>query len=548
MTAADLVTRGTAALERGDWRAAVEAFEAALEQDETPEALDGLGLSRWWRNELDTAIELRSRAYARYVESGLPAPAIRIAAWLARELFTVHGNLPAAGGWIRRAESLLAESGPCAEAGWLSLIQSALAPDADTMKMLADHALKLGRDFGDTDLAFVGLSAKGLAHVHAAEVAEGMALLDEAMAAATGGEIRDFGAFSDIYCNTLIACDRAGDFERAEQWCRVVMERSRDADARPLFPFCHVTYGAILAATGRWEEAEEELDLAMRLFAEGHRAMRVIALARMADLRIRQGRYDEAALLLEGYDEHPIAIRAMTRLHLRQGRAPLAAGLVRRRLDLVGRDSVLAAPLLALLVEAQLAIGNIESARESAEALSVLGQVSGQRGIAAEAELALGSVALAAEDPDAGDRLDRAAALFAALEQPLECGRARLLAGRAVAAAEPELAVAWTRSALATFERIGARRDVDAAAAQLRDLGGATAPGPRASGRLTQREGEVLQLVAAGLSNPEIASRLFISARTAEHHVGSVLRKLGLRSRAEAAAYVARTATASHPE
>jgi ATP/maltotriose-dependent transcriptional regulator MalT len=540
MSVSDHLAVGADALDRGDWQAASEAFGASLLQTETAEALDGLGQARWWMNDLDRAIELRSSAYAMFVDTDRPAPAVRIAAWLAREYFTVHGNMPAAGGWISRAESLLTKAGPCPEAGWLALIQSALAGDTDVMKRLADQAIDLGRSFGDKDLELVGLSAKGLACVYAAEVAQGMGHLDEAMAAAMGGELRSFGAFSDVYCNTLLACDRAGDFERAEQWCRIVMEMAQRKDAKPLFPFCHVTYGAILTATGRWAEAEEELDLALRLFSVGHRGMRVIALSRLADLRIRQGRVEEAALLLEGYEEHPLAIRAASRLHLAGGRPSLASGLLRRRLEFVGVHSALAAPLLSMLVEAQLAIGNTSSATDSAHHLAELARTTGQRSVIADSELALGAASLAAGDPDALLHLDRAAELYAALEQPLEAGRARALAARARNADEHDLAVADVRSAMATFEGLGARRDFDAAAEQLRSMGVAAAPGPRGFGSLTRREDEVLRLMAAGLSNGELADRLFISSRTVEHHVSNVLHKLGLRTRAEAAAYVAR--------
>jgi DNA-binding CsgD family transcriptional regulator len=541
MTATEQLSAGAAALERGDWIAASAAFEAALRDAPSAEALDGLGQARWWLNDLDRAIELRADAYARFLSAGRPAPAIRIAAWLAREHFTVHGDLAVAGGWISRAASLAEKAGDCAEVGWLALMQSALAGDPEQMKQLAERAIGLGRSLPDSDLEVVGLSAKGLAHVYAAEVDEGMALLDEAMAAATGGEVKSFWAFSDVYCNTLLACDRAGDFERAEQWCRVVMEMCQRKATKPLFPFCHVTYGAILVATGRWPEAEEEFTLALRLFDVGHRGMRVVALARLAELRLRQGRIEEAAVLLEGYEEHPLAIRAAVRLLLATGRPSLAAGLLHRRLDLVGSGSALAAPLLALLAEAQLAIGNVTAATATAADLAALAARSGQRSLRAEAEMWQGAAAAAHGDGALGRRhLERAMDLYREVELPLEEARARVRVAELVADEDAEFATAYLNAALAVFERLGARPDADAAAGRLRELGRAPLARPRAAGTLTVREEQVLELVADGLTNAEIGRRLFISPKTAEHHVGAVLRKLGLRTRAEAAAYLAR--------
>ena len=64
--------------------------------------------------------------------------------------------------------------------------------------------------------------------------------------------------------------------------------------------------------------------------------------------------------------------------------------------------------------------------------------------------------------------------------------------------------------------------------------------GPRGDGRLTTREDEVLDLLGEGLDNAAIAARLFVSRRTAEHHVSNILAKLGLRTRSEVTAYVAR--------
>lgn len=100
--------------------------------------------------------------------------------------------------------------------------------------------------------------------------------------------------------------------------------------------------------------------------------------------------------------------------------------------------------------------------------------------------------------------------------------------------------MAEAKAALEDFERLEAARHADAAAELLRSLGAPIRTGPKGVGSLTRREVDVLQLVGAGLSNPEIADRLYISRKTVEHHVGNVLSKLGLRNRAEAAAFATR--------
>ena len=147
----------------------------------------------------------------------------------------------------------------------------------------------------------------------------------------------------------------------------------------------------------------------------------------------------------------------------------------------------------------------------------------------------------AAGTQPAVELLDEAVAVFARLGFPLEEGRARLALASARAAEGSPLAPPAARAACDTFERLGARRDADEAAALLRDLGGSGRSAVRGErDELTAREREVLALVASGLSNGEIAERLVIAPKTAEHHVGKVLAKLGVRSRAEAAAHAVR--------
>ena len=105
---------------------------------------------------------------------------------------------------------------------------------------------------------------------------------------------------------------------------------------------------------------------------------------------------------------------------------------------------------------------------------------------------------------------------------------------------------------MAVFERLGSSTGVDRTAALLRVLG---APGRSRSSSdaaavvasLSAREVDVLELLREGLTNAEIGARLYISPKTAEHHVSRVLAKLGVRSRTEAAA-VAATLLAARAE
>jgi DNA-binding NarL/FixJ family response regulator len=162
--------------------------------------------------------------------------------------------------------------------------------------------------------------------------------------------------------------------------------------------------------------------------------------------------------------------------------------------------------------------------------------------VLARGERAIGRCLIATGDPGgAVEHLERALAIFARRELPFEAARSRLLLAEALTAVRPGAAIAEARGAQDAFERLGAGRDADAAAALLRGLGvKAARSGPKGAGVLTKRETEVLDLLAEGLSNRAIAERLCLSRKTVEHHVHRVLLKLDLGSRAEAAAYVMR--------
>jgi DNA-binding CsgD family transcriptional regulator/tetratricopeptide (TPR) repeat protein len=535
----EAVATGRAALQAGQWEDARIAFEAAVAEHETPEALDGLAEVRYWQGDYAGAIELRERAYAGFRARGETRyPALLAAYYLAFDYAAVYGNDAASSGWLERGKRLAEVSGDCPERGWVEL---ACAVSTDDVVMKERHvaaAREIAQRFGDSDLEFDALAYEGVCLVERGRLDEGMRKLDEAAAAARGGEVQGFTAVGEIYCKMLLACEMALDVRRAEQWTEAANSLAGRSNAAWASAICRMHYGGILTAAGRWAEAEDELETSVRIYDRGYRALRSGAVVRLANLRVLQGRLEEAEQLLPGYEHDPYAVRPLARLHLARGETELAATRLRRHLG-NAQGTPLQAPALALLAEVELTAGHVEESRAIAGRLAEIAAATPGPLLRALAEFATGS---AADGVAAVAHLENALAGFVAAGLPLEEARTRLRLARRVSATTPEVAVAEARTALSTFDRLGATPDADAAAALLRSLGVRDRTGPKDVGVLSQREQEVLQLLGLGLSNPEIAARLFISRKTAAHHVSNVLTKLNLRNRAEAAAYASQHA------
>jgi DNA-binding CsgD family transcriptional regulator len=534
----DLLRAGHEALATAEWERARSCFEQALDLGESAEALDGLSQAVHFQGEYDLAIELKERAFAAYRRRGMPVEAAELARWLAFLHGAVHGNMAAANGWMARAEGLLEKVKECAAHGWLTLDRAPWSRDSSERERLASEALAIARRFGDADLEFGSLALLGHAYVDSGRVAEGMTLLDEAMAAVTAGEVLGISTAGEIYCRLLGACERAADTTRAEQWMSVAAEYVAWGDFVP--PTCRLHYGGILIATGRWAEAENELLAAIRSFEAGYRAMRQSPLLRLAELRVLQGRFEEAECLLEGNESHPIARRLRATVALARGDLALSEELARVCLEAEDASDHACAPLLELLVEVQLAREDLGAAADTLDRLTELAGASGDDHVSARAQFAAGLVLAAEGDERASLHFQTALECFSALGLPLAAARAQFELARAIASRAPDAAVAEARLALRAFERLGALNHADAAGDLLRRLGAGGRAWPKRYGALTKREAEVLSLLAGGCSNAEIGERLYISRRTAEHHVASILSKLGVRSRAAAAAHAVR--------
>jgi DNA-binding NarL/FixJ family response regulator len=538
------IAEGQAALKRGDANRARDAFERALAESSRGAVIEGLARASYLMLDFQGAIEGWERAYATYRASGDSLGAIRVARTLAGLYMAVVGDRAVCNGWLARAQTLLGDRAGSSERGWIALNLGLFEADRERKEEHYRLALGVARELADVDLETVTLAYLGASLVHGDRIDEGMVLLDEALAATAGGEVDDFCVLEEIFCQLFSACEYAGDVGRADEWSRIGDQIAKRRELPAVSAYCRTHYGGVLIAAGRWSEADAALTAAIRLWGLGQRSvLRVGALARLALLRVRQGRFEEAEQLLEGVDadvDLDVA-RPLAAVYLARDETTVAAEILQRALAQLDRDSASAAPLLAFLVDVQLAAGDGDAARETARQLAACAARHPSHYLTAAAALARGRVGRATGDGDVPACLREALTAFARAQMPMEVAAARLELAAALAGTQPQVALVEARRALAAFEQLQAARQADAAAALLRSMGVRTAAARRGDRPLSQREAEVLDLLGLGLSNPEISDRLFISRKTVEHHVGNILAKLGLRGRAEAAAYAART-------
>ena len=516
---------------------------------ESGDALFATALEARQAGDLVTASEGMERAHAALVAEGSIPKAVLAAAML-MAMRAVFGDYALANGWEHRGLRLLRSYGDCVERGYLALGYVACdVVDPTELIRRADTALDAATKYGDRDLELRAIAERGLALICQGKVDDGFALVDDAMVGVTTGEIKDPVTRGLTMCAALAACERTGDLERSRSWIAFVQGDAGLSGSGTLATHCRIVRGVVDGLCGNWHEAEQHLTSAMT--SPGTVYYSASSTAYLAELRIRQGRYAEAATLLGGIEGRIEAAHAAAMLALALGDSDRAAALLRTAIRSLGSDCMRLAPALALLVDADLRRQDREAAHRTAARLLAVDEACSSNEIRALAHLSAARLALFDRDTrTAIDELETGLLLLVHVDRPLLSGQIRLELARALLASGDRAgAGVEAQAALTTFTELGVLPDAHAAQALVDETmrvspGAQTTQLPRhqrgTAEQLTRREREVAQLVGEGFTNREIADRLFLSVRTAETHVDRALGKLGFHTRSQLAAWVAR--------
>jgi DNA-binding CsgD family transcriptional regulator len=378
---------------------------------------------------------------------------------------------------------------------------------------------------------------RGQALIRLERPKEGIALLDDAMVGVLADEVSPTIA-GIVYCAVIDACHSLFDLRRAGEWSEALT--SWCASQPDLVPFrgqCRVHRAEMMRLRGDWSDALDEVERAAAVTPRV-RGQAVLAAAeyQKAELHRLRGETADAESAYRraselGRDPQP----GLALLRLAQKQAGDAAATIRRVVDGT-HEHIPRAALLAAYVEILLAVDDVDAASAGAAELAGVAAELDAPFLHATAAHCNGAILLARGDPrGALVELRRAATAWRDVDAPYETARTRVLIGLACGlVGDRDTAALEMDAARRTFDRLGAAPDLQ----RLDELAGA---GERpATGGLTGREVEVLQLVATGRTNREIADALVISEKTVARHVANIFVKLGVSTRAAATAYAYR--------
>jgi DNA-binding CsgD family transcriptional regulator len=535
---------GRACYERGEWNDAFESL--ALEDESQPLCLDDLHRLAWSAGLTardEQMLAAQERLYHGYLESGQNLAAARAAFWTGFRLLA-RGEAARASGWLTRARHLVEQHAQdCVEQGYLLLPAAQRHINSRELEQAlecAERACVIGERFAERDLIAFARNLQGRALLALGRVEQGLAMLDESMVAVTSGELSPV-VTGIVYCSSIVSCHRVFAFERVREWTVALTEWCAAHPQLGMFTgHCLVHRAEVMELAGSWAEAVEEARRAVQrcvrdierdaagrahyLQAEIHRVRGEFDLAESA--------YREASRC--GFEPQP----GLALLRLAQGDVDAAANASRRMIAAT-RDPLARTRFLPAHVEIMLASGAVDEARAASRELDEAAANLNTDVLSAIAAHSAGSVSLAAGNAQAVlEPVRRAFAFWQQLGAPYLAARLRILLARACAAlGDAEGARLELECAFEVFEWLGARPDIAAVESLMTSLDDLRKGAPRRIRGLTERELQVLRLIASGKTNKAIARELSLSEKTVDRHVSNIFAKTDVNSRAAATAF-----------
>jgi ATP/maltotriose-dependent transcriptional regulator MalT len=530
---------GRASFDRRAWGDAFEAFArvegtAPLDRDD----LERLAWSAALRGRDEAFLGALEQLHNACVEVQERKRAARAAFWIGFHLSSLGAT--SAAGWLARASRLVEnEKEPCAERGYLLLpaVHRHLA-DADDLaaQKVASEAARTGERCGDGDLVALARNLEGRALVRQARVEAGLALLDEVMVDVTSGALSPL-VTGIVYCNVIASCQQVYALDRAREWTAALARWCNEQPQLVTFTgHCHVHRAEIMQLGGAWREAIEEVRQVCDRCTDADPDVFGDACYQRGELLRLRGDLAQAdkayRLAIEnGREPQP----GLALLRLAQGQTEAATSAIRRVLSTT-TVKWQRARLLPAFVEIMLSAGELDEARTGRRELENIARDFGTEILGAMAAHARGAVSVAeGEHRGAIEPLRHAFGVWHRAGAPYIAARIRVLLGRSyLGLGDREGAQLERDAARKVFEALGAVADL----AALDAADGAASTGkPAPAHGLSNRELEVLRLLASGKTNKAIARELFLSERTVDRHVSNIFTKIGVSSRASATAF-----------
>ena len=483
---------GRDAASRRAWPEAVEALtEADRAEGLSPDDLELLGNASWWAGRPDDATEAMERAFAGYEAAGRAEDAGRVAIYMAYQASRAMA-FAVAGGWAAQANRLLEALPDSPLHAWEGVFAAAGDMDQGRIESGLEHAdrtMAMARDLGNNEALYIAMAFKGMGDVIAGRWKEGMALLDEASAAAMSGNL-ELRAASDILCITIGACRNLGDLERAAQWADASERWMRRNGAGGYPGICRVHRAELKMLHGRWSEAEQDARQASDELQRFH-LLDAVGMAHNAigDVRLRMGDLDGAAEAFDqayefGHDAQP----GLAKLQFANGQIDEAQRSIARALAVATGDGgftdrAARGRLLPTQVEIALARGDLDIARAAVEELEVIAADFDRPLHTAGALTARGELLLGEQRPvEASPILGKSWRLWQTTDLPYEAAQARLRYAEALTAeGDADGAKRDLLAARKVFDSLGATRDLRRVDAILEADGPGAAPAPAAT-------------------------------------------------------------------